>query len=165
MLFQLQKDLADEIEGICSDMLFKDPGGTLENMRTFCQSLPKREQNVKIGDLMQEETGDERDPYPYCVVRAESGSVAMGGQKMTVILVIGIFNDDVQNNGHQELINVISRITERFVKDPVLKERYRLDLETGLQWILDDEDRFPYFLGGIEMTWETFFVEREDGYV
>jgi len=170
MLLQLQNDLADEIKEICSDMLFKDPGGELEHIRTFCQSLPKREQtvkgekDVKPGDLLQEEPEDEQDPYPYCVVRAESGNVMMGGQRVKVILIIGIFNDDTQNNGHREIINVISKITERFVKDPILKGRYRLDLEAGLSWILDDEDRFPYFAGGIEMTWETFFVEREDDY-
>lgn len=164
-VFQLLKDLAEEIETVLADMLFKDPKGEMEHMRAFPQALPKREQKVKIGELLQDEEKDGKDPYPYCVVRAESGNIGFGAQKVKILLIFGIFNDDIQNQGQAELLNVIHKVTERFIKDPVLKDRYRVDLDVGMYWILDDEDRFPYFAGGVGMTWDTFFAEMEDDYV
>ena len=164
-VYQLLKDLAEEIEAVLADMIFKDPKGKMEHMRAFPQALPKREQNVKIGDLLPDEGEDDEDPYPYCVVRAESGNMGVGAQKVKILLIFGIFDDDIQNQGQTELLNVIHRVTERFIKNPVLKDRYRLDLDAGMYWILDDEDRFPYFAGGVGMTWDTFFVEKEDDYV
>ena len=164
-VYQLLKDLAEEIEAVLADMIFKDPKGKMEHMRAFPQALPKREQNVKIGDLLPDDEEDDEDPYPYCVVRAESGNIGIGAQKVKVLLIFGIFNDDIKNQGQTELLNVIHRVTERFIKNPVLKDMYRLDLDAGMYWILDDEDRFPYFAGGVGMTWDTFFVEKEDDYV
>lgn len=164
-VFQLLKDLAEEIETVLEDMLFKDPKGKMEHMKAFPQALPKREQKVKIGALLQDEEEDSGDPYPYCVVRAESGNIGVGAQKVKILLIFGIFNDDIRNQGQMELMNVIHKVTERFIKDPVLKNMYRLDQDAGLYWILDDEDRFPYFAGGVGMTWDAFFVEMEDKYV
>ena len=164
-VYQLLKDLAEEIEAVLADMIFKDPKGKMEHMRAFPQALPKREQNVKIGDLLPDDEEDDEDPYPYCVVRAESGNIGIGAQKVKVLLIFGILNDDIKNQGQTELLNVIHRVTERFIKNPVLKDMYRLDLDAGMYWILDDEDRFPYFAGGVGMTWDTFFVEKEDDYV
>lgn len=134
-------------------------------MKAYCQEVPKRKQEIKIGALMDEEDSEDEDPYPFCVVKAESGGICRGGQQISIILIIAVFNDDTQNRGHQELINIFTKIAERFIKNPVLKEKYRLDLQEGINWILDDEDRFPYFVGGMVMKWETFFMEKEDDYV
>lgn len=164
-VFQLLKDLAEEIETVLADMLFKDPNGKMEHMRAFPQALPKREQNVKIGELLPDDEEDGKDPYPYCVVRAESGNIGVGAQKVKTLLIFGIFNDDIQNQGQAELLNVIHKVTERFTKNPDMRNMYRLDLDAGMYWILDDEDRFPYFAGGVGMTWDAFFVEMEDDYV
>ncbi|MCM1122548.1 MAG: hypothetical protein NC416_08195 [Eubacterium sp.] len=162
--YQLQKDLAEEIEQITEDMLFQNPEGKPEHMKAFLQDLPKREQTVQPGNLMVEE--DEDDPYPFCVVRLESGAVLSGAQAVTVILVFGIFDDGMENLGHQSLLNVIHRVSERFISNPVLKDRYQMDVRRGINWILDEEDRYPYYIGGLEMTWNAYFVERgEDQYV
>lgn len=164
-IYQFQEDLAEEIEKILSDMLLKDPKGELTTMKAYCQEVPKRKQEIKIGALMDEDDSEDEDPYPFCIVKAESGGMSRGEQQISIILIIAVFNDDAQNSGHQELINVFSRIAERFIRNPVLKERYTLDQKEGINWILDDEDRFPYFIGGMTMKWETFFMEKEDDYV
>lgn len=163
-IFQLQQDLAEEIEKILSDMRFKNPAGDMVQMRAYCQDIPKRKQEIRKGALMPEETETE-DPYPFCIVKMESGGIFDRAQKVSVMLIIAIFNDDAQNQGQQELLNVIHRIAERFIKDPVLKDRYSMDQKTGISWILDDEDRYPYFVGGMTMKWDAFFVGREDRYV
>lgn len=163
-LFQLQRDLAEEIEIILDDIRLKNPSGDMVQMRTYTQDIPKRKQVIRKGALMSEEEEAE-DPYPFCIVKMESGGIFSEMQKVSVMLIIAIFNDDTQNQGQQELLNVIHKIAERFIKDPVLKDEYIMDQKAGISWILDDEDRYPYFVGGMTMKWDTFFVEREDKYV
>lgn len=163
-IYQLQKDLAEEIEKILSDMLFKNPQGKMALMKAYCQDIPKRKHEIRKGALVPEEEETE-DPYPFCIVKAESGEIFRREQSVSIMLILAVFNDDKQNQGQQELLNVIHKISERFIKNPILKEMYRLDNEAGIKWILDDEDRYPYFVGGMTMKWDTFFVEREDDYV
>ena len=110
----------------------------------------------------EEEAGE---PYPFCIVKAESGGIFCGGQVVSIMLILAVFNDDERNQGQHELLNTIHKIAERFIRNPVLKDKYMLDQENGIKWILDDEDRYPYFVGGMTMKWETFFAEREDDYV
>jgi hypothetical protein len=162
-VFQLQKDLMEEIESVLSDIMLKKPKGGMGTIKSYSHELPKREQVVKPGSLMPEDDGD--DPYPFCVVRMESGSIYPGKQGIRTVLVFGIFDDALENQGHQALLNVIHRVAERFVMDPVLKNRYQLNGKEGIGWILDDEERYPYYIGAMEMVWDTFFVEREDRYV
>lgn len=163
-IFQLQRDLAEEIEIILSDMRFKNPAGSMVQMRAYCQDIPKRKQEIRKGALMPEEEETE-DPYPFCIVKMESGNIISEAQKVSAMLIIAIFNDDTQNQGQQELLNVIHRIAEHFIKNPVLKDRYTMDQKDGISWILDDEDRYPYFVGGMTMKWDAFFAGREDRYV
>lgn len=160
-VFQLQQDLAEEIEKILSDMRFKNSHGKLTPMKAYCQDIPKRKQKIRKGALMPEEEETE-DPYPFCIVKAESGDIFRETQRVSIMLILAVFNDDTQNQGQQELLNVIHKISERFIKDPVLKDMYRM--EDGIEWVLDDEDRYPYFVGGMTMKWDAFFVEREDYY-
>lgn len=161
-IYQLQKDLADEIEHILDDMLFLDPRGNQEHMRAYIQELPKRVQPVGPGSIMPED--EEEDPYPFCIVRTESGTVYSEVQTVRTVLIFGIFDDSLENLGHQALLNAMHKVMERFILDPVLKNMYQMNTGEGLSWILDEEERYPYFIGGITMSWNAYFVEREDMY-
>jgi len=161
--YQLQNDLAEEIERVLSDMIFQNPKGKQEHMKAYVQELPKREQTVQPGSLMAED-GEEEDPYPFCVVMMESGTIYNGEQTVNTVLVFGIFDDSLKNLGHRALMNVIHKVTERFIKNPVLRDMYQIDTRQGISWILDDEERYPYFIGGMTMSWNAYFVEREDRY-
>ena len=94
----------------------------------------------------------------------ESGTIYNGEQTVNSVLVFGIFDDSLKNLGHRALMNVIHKVTERFIKNPVLRDMYQIDTRQGISWILDDEERYPYFIGGMTMSWNAYFVEREDRY-
>lgn len=161
--FQLQKDLCDEIENILKDMLFKDVSDNLVQMRAYPQELPKREQTVTPGNIMADEEYEE-DPYPFCVVRLDSGSMRtpQEANEIKTVLVLGVYDDDVGRQGHTAILNAINRISERFMKNPILRAQYRLNYDAGISWTLDDEDRYPYYFGAMEMTFNTFFTGMEE---
>lgn len=166
--YELQLALGNEVERISKDILLKDVKGYPAHIKAFAQSLPKRFQDVADmeddeGDIMPE-AGEDEDPYPYCVVRIDSGRLetAESTHEITTTLVFGIFDDDARCLGHQAIMNLIHKITERFIKNPVLNNKCRMNEAADINWVLDDEDKYPYYFGAMEMTWDTFFAGRED---
>lgn len=172
--YQLQKDIGEEIERILKDIVLKDIKKEPAKIKAYPQQLPKRLQTIQ-SDMDEEMQGisimpgeeEDEDPYPYCIVIVDSGKLktAQSAHEISTVIVFGIFDDGIECQGHQVLLNMFHRIAERFTKDPVLKERYRMNSDAGIEWILDTEDRYPYYFGAMEMTWDTFFVRREDRYV
>jgi len=180
--YELQKDIAEEVEGILKCMLLKDIEGNLVHMKAFPQRLPKRLQNVRTtdtdnddaeisdeavmsddGGVAEEIYGD--DPYPYCVVKVNSGELdpVQGVQEIQTLLIFGIYDNDAECQGHHTILNMIHKVSERFTKNPYLKEKYRLNFDAGITWLVDDEDQYPYYFGAMEMTWDTFFAGLEGG--
>ncbi len=159
----LQDELSVEIEHILKDMLFKDVNGNDVKVKAYQQELPKRLQAIQSDEIMPEE---EEDPYPFCVVRLDAGTLrtAQSAHEVKTILVFGIYDRDFSCQGHRGILNIFHRIAERFTINPVLNNHYRMNYDAGINWILDDEDRYPYYYGAMEMTWDTFFVRREDPY-
>lgn len=188
--YELQKDIAEEVERILQCMLLKDVKGNEVHLKAYTQALPKREQNIHDheeaeavpvpdesimadedialdeGTIMDERL--EEDPYPYCIVKIDSGGLqpAQNVHEVQITLIFGIFDDDKECQGHQVILNMIHKIAERFTKNPYLKEKYRMNHEDGITWVIDDEDQYPYYFGAMEMMWNTFFVKmEEDKYV
>lgn len=166
--YALQKELGMEVEAILSDMLFKDVNGSQTNIKSYMQNLPKREQSIYVGGVMPIESmmEDEKDLYPHCIIKLDSGFLesAQSAHEIKTFLIFGIFDDDMNCQGHQAILNIIQKIIERFTKNPVLNDRYRMNYEAGISWVLDDEDRYPYYFGALEMTWDIACVRREDKY-
>ena len=162
----LQAELAREIERILKDIRCRDRKGNLAEIRAYEQGLPKRMQNVEGNDEIMPEEMPEEELFPYCVVRIDSGEIQITGemQQVKTVLVFGIFDDDMDCRGYKVIMTMIQRITDRFSRDPILNGRYRVNRDAGISWILDEEDRYPFYFGALEMSWDTIFVRREDRY-
>lgn len=163
--YELQEKICEEIPKILHEMLFQVPGEKeLKGIKCFKQNLPKREQKIGKGNLMASE---EETYYPYCVVRIDSGKIKLvnDSQKVTVILVFGIYNDKKDMQGHTDILNAMQKITGQFVKNPILCGQFRLKTDEDIEWILDEEETYPYYYGAMIMTWETpFWTKEEDIY-
>lgn len=161
--YSLQKALAEKLEELLKDMNFKNDKKEMTHIKIFLQNLPKLQQKVKHGSVMPEE---EKKVFPFCTVRMDSGNLKPGSgfQKAYIILVFGIYDNDPLCQGYQAVLNSFEKITEHFTKNPVLNGLYKLDEGDEIIWMLDNEDRHPYYFGSMEMTWNTLAVRREDPY-
>ena len=56
----------------------------------------------------------------------------------------------------------IQRICDRFAAKPLLAQKYYA--RQHIQWALQDEDTYPYYFGGIEITFNLPKIGREDDY-
>lgn len=151
--YNLQKDLVKEIEKILGGLTFTDIEG---NMVTGCKGY---EQSLPI--VIE----DDREPsefFPYFIVQMESGETEDDDDywhvKMAVLL--GIYDGDTETNGHQEILKMIDLIQQRFLTRPLLNKKFRC--LPKMSWALQEESTYPFYFGGLEMTFGCMKIGRED---
>ena len=149
---KLQQDLAKEMEDIAKDMLFDNPLGEKSKLKGYVQRLPKI-----FDDSMDEE--EEYDPYPFALIRMEKGTSNFESKVVTVNIIIGIYDNSNDNQGHIAIMNIIDRFEERFLQKPTLNE---FCINEEMSFALDDESTSPYYLGAITTTWNVPKINRKD---
>lgn len=171
---EFQMDLADEIKKITENMTFKNKAGSEVPLEVFIQNLPVKRAEVKSDSDDEDDedededklpipeeqimSSEETEPFPYCIIRIEDGfqEDAASPVYVNTVLIIGLYNDDCKAQGHQDILNIIQKITERFYKNPVLNQRYVMrdrDGKQQIQWDLEESEMYSYFFGGALMTW------------
>lgn len=164
-----QEALVKEVERITADMRFQNPkGGELIPLRVFSQSLPipqRAEPDLVPGEVTidYQEGGEEEAIFqcPWCLVKIDGGKIPEinGRQEVSFGICFGVFRDGAENQGHREILNLISRVYERFAKNPLLDSQYTC---TGVfQWNLAEEDTYPYFFGAIATSFTFSGFRRE----
>lgn len=164
----LQDSLAAELGGIFKGFRLKDPRGNQSGINIFRQNLPVPEsmgqENIPPemleNGLAEDITAE--DPYPYIIVKIEDGEIKdeASAQTVNTILQIGVFEDDFRKQGHKDVLNIIADIYGRFARCPVLDGRYTL--QYPILWTLQEEESYPYYYGGMYLSWETAALRRED---
>ena len=151
-----QKELMKDIGNIFEKDLFKDSLGKYVSLNIYAQNLPIREDE------------DAPDPVPYIVVRVLDGKVKgwVEAQEVQVMLILGCFDDNINNDGHEILLELIQKIEERFLKNPILSKQFMFlnDEQHPFEWALQEEESFPYFFGAISMSFRTPTIRKEDKY-
>ena len=166
----LQNELADELKKIFKGFRLKDPERNLSEINIFEQILPmpeSAEQKEVPPELLEnglvEELTDP-DPYPYIVVCIEDGKIEdeNSAQTVNLNLLFGVCEMDYEKQGHKDILNMIAKIYERFAKFPVLNGKYTI--QYPILWTLQDEESYPFYFGGMNLTFETAAIRREDPY-
>ena len=165
----LQDDLAADLADIFKHFRLKNPQGETVGLNIFKQSLPIPTAKDIPDTVTDEELEEgkynaeaEEDPYPYIIVRVEQGTIDKIDQEQAVIvnLIIGVIDRDHNNQGHKDVLNIIQKVYERFAKNAILAAKYECVMP--ITWALQDEESFPYFFGGMALTFETIPIRRED---
>lgn len=148
--FMFQEALCRELENIFRHSLFKDSTGQYGQIKVYNQNLPIPESE------------EEPDLAPYIIVRVDSGKTETEDepQKVVVMLIIDYFDDTLENNGHQGVLNIIQHIYERFERDHGLDGKYYL--LDPIEWALQEEQSFPHFIGAVAMTFAIPAIRREE---
>lgn len=170
----LQDDLAAELEEVFKNTRLKNPQGELSPINIFKQELPiPPPATPPEGDydpeLIEADEGlsdlvDQEDPYPYAIVRVNDGEITSidGDQKVSVLIIFGVIDRELKNQGHKGVLNLIQKVYERFSKNAILAAKY--ECVTPIEWTLQDEASFPYFIGGMKLNFLTHPIRREDPY-
>lgn len=162
----LQDDLVAELKELFQPFLYKVPMD-LEDLDTedgeAAASTKRVPLNVYSQALPVQQSDEEEDPVPYLIVRLSSGE-DHGGESsfntVKLVIIIGIWDDALDNQGHRDVLNIIQKIYERFSKNPCLNHR---SVYTGeFNWAAQEDGYFPYFFGACSMSFNIAAIRRED---
>lgn len=156
----LQDDLQKELEDILGEMRLKDPNNKEEytNIKVYQQSLPKIKIDYENCEEEEEDLSDE--PFPYIIIKLDSGKIINENEAAKIELLIATYDDELANQGHKDILNIINKIYERFYKNPMLANKYyRVN---DIDWVLQDDDMYPYFYGAMGMEFKVKMFKKED---
>lgn len=169
----LQRALVEELKKITSDMRFHQPkSNVLVPLSVYAQTLPipvkDDSQNPEEFNTIDCHDGGEEETVfkcPWCLVKIDNGIIPGPNemQQLEVGICFGVFNDSLENQGHQEVLNLIQKVYERFAVNPILDDQYTCQGE--FEWALQDEDTYPYFFGAIGTSFKFCGFRRENKYL
>jgi len=168
----LQDDLTEELKVIFKDFRLDGQDGERRGINIYEQSVPVQEAE-EIPDTVTDEeleegiyNAKEREAlFPYIIVRLMDGKVEAvdGAQTVNVNLLIGVIDRSHSNQGHKDVLNIMQEIYRRFSRNPLLAKYY--ECVPPIEWALQDEPSYPYFFGGMALTFELSPIRREDPYI
>lgn len=147
---QLYEELEELIENATGNMIFQTPEGENVKLHIYHQDTPKKQSD------------EEAEEYPYCVIRIANGSTnATDAEKnyIRVILLFGIYDSSPKNSGHVTILSIMNKLLAALSKNNLLAHFVQ---KGDIAWVLDDEDAFPYFFGGMDMTFVPTMVTRRE---
>ena len=143
----LQRAVMDDLRKLFKNDRFKAPDGGTASMKVYKQQLPK----LPLQD--DEDEADGSDLFPFIVVRVMSGKIESpdASHEVTLLLWIGVFDDDLKNEGHDAVLEIIERVQQHYQEKPTLGAAFFKD---PFEWALQDEESFPFFYGGCSLTFQ-----------
>lgn len=148
---EFMDDLAADIKHSLRDVYTKTISGGEEPVTVYKHRLP----------VVVEDEDDESKYFPYAIVRlTDSSTEEEKPWRQGVVIILGVYDEDVTGAGYMHILTMIERITNRFLEEPLLNHKYRADatINTSIQ----DEDTYPYYFGAIEMSFNLPKIERRD---
>ena len=147
----LQVRLQQDLTELFKDGRYKTPDGKMEPVHVFRQNLPQRKSE------------EDEDPFPYIIVALDSGGVKdqMTAHKIAVVFRIGIYDDDLTNQGHASVLAIMETMQQHYEESNTLGPFAFNDDGDGFAWALQDEQSWPYFFGAVGMTWEAHAPRRK----
>ena len=151
---ELQDELMVEMDRILDGYTYKTPEGERIPINVFAQNIPMYE------------TDAEDDPVPYIIVRLNSGEDDGSRDSfntVSVVIIIGIWDDALDSQGHRDVMNIIQKVYQRFHENPDLNRK--AVYAGAFKWAIQDDAYYPYKFGACHMKFHIAAVRREDCFV
>lgn len=147
----LQDALIAEIQHLFTQDIFHDAAGKRTSLAVYRQDLP-----------LLDPSDEEDSQFPYCIVRIMEGEIdnPESAHRITVLLLFGIIDTERDQGGYRSVLHLISRVYERFAKNQVLGKNFVCQFP--MKWVLQDEDTYPQFIGGMQLMFHAPAVRIEN---
>lgn len=151
---ELIENLKEELKTVLVHLQFPDEltGGTT-GINVFSFGIP-----------LEKTAEDKKKKFPYVLILPSEGEIgsSQSPQTVNIKLLIGVYDKGTENQGKRQVLNVINDICQRFLINPVLKERYYADEK--ITWVVDEEEEYPYHYGAVWLIFNTPAFRRENEY-
>jgi hypothetical protein len=146
---QLQSALVEKLTELLKGRRYHTPDGGTAAPTVFAQNLPRQE------------TAEEVDPFPYVIVRIDSGNIETqtSPYKVAVVLIVGIYDEDLSNQGHMDVLDIFEHIQSGLEANPLVGGEFVFT--DPFNWALQDEESYPYFFGAASLSFSVPAPRRE----
>lgn len=151
---ELIEELAKELESIFKGQNYKSSSGKYVPLNIYEHALPINE------------TDDDPDRIPYLIIRLNSGKdpgTRDSNNTVKLVIIIGIWDNSLNQQGYRDVLNIIQKIYERFQKNPNLNNKAVYDGE--FDWLLQEDDYNPFFFGACSLKFSIAAIRREDPFI
>lgn len=146
----LRKAIKEELEQLFEGFLSSGEAGYGgKKVSIFEQALP-------LGHATEEE-----DFMPYIIIRVMEGSVEewSEAESVKVILIFCTTDAGMERSGHEDILNMIQKVKERLMRNPQMGAFFTAELP--IKWMVQDDDTYPIYYGGMELTFDCPAIQRE----
>lgn len=147
----LQKALKEELEQLFEGFLSSEKMDHSERAVTvYEQLLPE--------DIA---TVAEEGKIPFVIVRLSEGEMEQpeDAERVKVIFIFCSQASEWNKSGYADVANMIQRVKERFLKNPVIGDYFTAELP--MKWVLQEDDTTDLYYGGVEMDFACPGIRRE----
>lgn len=163
---ELQEELIYTVEKTVEGTDLINKKGELAKLKGFKQALP-----FPLFDF-PEETEDSLQPeedfspeellFPYFICRVEEIAYPEeldDNPKAKIFLLFGLYDDDPKMKGYFTMLTILERVINLFRVNPVMGYYW---CDKKMELAMQEDDSYPQFFGGIEMTWNLPILEMEE---
>ena len=150
----LQDAVAEDLREVFKHYLVKNSNGTGRAVNIYAQDVPIREGEDET------ENGDDL-PEPYIVVRTTAGSLPEPDreQEITLALIICVWDENRDRQGHRDVLHIVYVILERYGANDIVGKRYQIKFP--IKWATQEEDTHPYYFAGMALTFDAPAIFKE----
>lgn len=145
------------------DGLVKEVKEALEGFRLRSAKENQVTVNVYAQNLPLKEGKEDEKQYPYvcvCFDEEEIEHVESKRMLLNIYFVIGIYDRTKDKQGFRDVLQIAHLIYQHIFRKGIVAAAFRPDYPFRI--LLQSEDTYPYFVGGIESRWELPIIEEED---
>ena len=121
--------------------------------------------NIYQHRLPYKESEKDSAHFPFILLKIVDGNIDSETESAlsSIVIVVGLIDENLNNQGHVDVINVLNKIYQYIVKKRIFSDKYSFIFPIRYQ--LDDEDYHPFHFGYMETNWEMMRVDREDEFI
>ncbi|WNF36410.1 hypothetical protein RJD24_18610 [Bacillaceae bacterium IKA-2] len=151
---ELQNALKKRIEKVVKGFKLNSSKTLQKEILVFEQHLPTKAKS--------QSRNPETELYPCIIVYLDEGEIPdiNSINQVKVFLVIGVYDDEFDNQGYRDAMNVVEKIIQDLERAPVIEKRF--EMKHPLKWKYNDEDQGPYYFAWIETNFEIPRSLRDD---
>ena len=148
----LQKALKEELERLFEGFF------SSENMDYSERAVTIYEQDLPV-DI---ETMEAEGKIPYVIIRIMEGEMDQleDTEQVKVYFIFCSKAPEWNMSGYSDVMNMIQRVKERFLKNPVVGDYFTAELP--MKWLIQENETAPdIYYGGMEMDFACPGIRRE----
>lgn len=126
-------------EAILSNFKLRNAKNEDSHINIYTQNLPRKKEK------------NDTSQYPYVLVCFNDMSIA-DETEVKLYFLIGIIDNNQDNQGFRDVLEIANKLYIGLFNEPVVEHKFKMERECEI--MLQQEDTFPYFIGGMTTTWK-----------